>query len=576
MTESLLDGRYRLISPLAEGGMSVVWRGQDDVLARPVAVKVIRADAGSDNKGAQRVRREATALARLNHGHIASVYDYGESDLDGSRRPYLVMELVEGESLGAVLRRGHIEWPTAVAIAAQVAGALAAAHGCGVVHCDVTPGNVMLAAEGVKIIDFGIACTAGDNADALVFGTPAYLAPERRAGGCAVPASDVYGLGLLLYEMLAGRLPWPDGTATEVVAAHRNVPPAPLPEVAGLPPRVRALCAACLAVEPSQRPSSRELQICLTAIWQACDPDARHGQAVRTTIREPAPATEPAGAAVRSIGPVSPPYAVSAPHSPVPHGFDATGVRPAAAVDAARGGRKGSRTRIMPHGMTSVPDPGLATQPIEEEPRPRRRAFFALPSLLLLALIVGFGMSDVRASGGLGTPMPAPSVQPERPHRPVAPTPPAAPDGGLPGAAAVPPGSDGTGSGSDAAAGQSPPTSGAGDVRTDSPTTPKHSPSPRRSHPAPSGRPSPPEAAPPSAAPPSVAPSDPPPSGSPSPSTEAGGPTADPGPTPPAPGPSKAGPSGRQGSAEPSAPHSKSDDSRSDGKSRSVSDSASG
>jgi serine/threonine-protein kinase len=403
MNEPLLDGRYRLISPLAEGGMSVVWRGHDDVLARPVAVKVIRADAGPDTKCAQRVRREATALARLNHGHIANVYDYGESYLDGARAPYLVMELVEGESLGAVLRRGALPWPTAVSIAAQVAAALATAHACGVVHCDVTPGNVMLCGEGVKIIDFGIASTAGDHAEGVVFGTPAYLAPERRAGGLANPASDVYGVGLLLYEMLAGRLPWPDGTATEVVAAHRNVPPAPLPDVPGLPARVRSLCLACLDVDPSRRPSSREAQVGLTSAWRTSDPQTRRAAAntsrvpIATTIPGPAPTVS------RTIEPV--------------------GARPRALVSSLNGAGGGRPARIMPHGMTSVPDLGRATEPLDEEPDGdrSRRAFFALPSLLLIVLVVSFGLAGVQATGG-GIATPAPSIGPAAPQPSTKPT----------------------------------------------------------------------------------------------------------------------------------------------------------
>jgi serine/threonine-protein kinase len=323
------------------------------------------------------------------------------------------MELVEGESLSAVLRRGPVPWPTAVGIAAQVAGALAAAHACGVVHCDVTPGNVMLSAEGVKIIDFGIASTAGDGADGVMFGTPAYLAPERRAGGCAVPASDVFGAGLLLYEMLAGRLPWPDGTATEVVAAHRNMPPAPLPDVPGLPARVRAMCRACLDVDPSRRPTSRELQICLAGVTRVNDPHGRRNLAGTTVGAEPVGVSMAAGASVAGGAPDG---GTALPHSfPAPHAVDPAAGRPS-------GSRRG-RTRIMPHGMTSVPDPGRATEPIDEPPPPprrRRRAFFALPSLLLLAIVVAFGFTDARTTNG-SAPAPTPSIQPESPGRTLAP-----------------------------------------------------------------------------------------------------------------------------------------------------------
>jgi hypothetical protein len=487
MTEPLLDDRYRLIAPLAEGGMSVVWHGRDEVLARSVAVKVIKTEAGPSAKFVQRVRREATALARLNHRHIANVYDYGESVLHGVPAPYLVMELVEGESLGATLRRGPITWPTAVGIAAQVAGALAAAHAAGVVHCDVTPGNVMLCADGVKIIDFGIASTAGDFAEGVVFGTPAYLAPERRNGGQAIPASDVYGIGLLLYEMLAGRLPWPDGTATEVVAAHRTIPPAPLPEVAGLPEPIAALCIVCLDIDPGRRPLSRELSTCLNEVARSVDPHSRriHSE-VTARIRPATPARSPAavasGKAADSAGSLAPAAAFKsgpAMGSGPPSGPDVNdgsgvrvgaGVAPGAAfaidsgptpgpgstphpgsglgggmtaldagiavayplgsvahqVGSARSGRSRSGTRIMPHGVTALPDPGQPTQPIDEPVgklswRDRsRRPSFALPSLLLLVLVVCFGFSEARAGGGAAAGA-VPKIQPANPGLIVAP-----------------------------------------------------------------------------------------------------------------------------------------------------------
>jgi serine/threonine-protein kinase len=413
----MLDDRYRLIAPLAEGGMSVVWHGHDEVLARSVAVKVIKTEAGPSAKFAQRVRREATALARLSHRHIANVYDYGESDLGGIRAPYLVMELVEGESLGALLRRGPITWLAAVGITAQVADALAAAHSSGVVHCDVTPGNVMLCRDGVKIIDFGIASTAGDLAEGVVFGTPAYLAPERRNGGRAIPASDVYGIGLLLYEMLAGRLPWPDGTAAEVVAAHRTIPPAPLPDVPGLPEPIAALCIACLDVDPARRPLSRELSGCLNAVARLADPHSRriHSE-VTARIGPAAPARSPvgAGAPVRSGVPVGSGAPVD--FHPVVLGRDPTASR---SVGSPRAGRSRSGTRIIPHGVTALPDPGQPTQPIDEpveEPesswRSRaRQPFFALPSLLLLVLIVCFGLNEAAASRSAAAGA-APAVQP--------------------------------------------------------------------------------------------------------------------------------------------------------------------
>jgi hypothetical protein len=359
--------------------MSVVWHGRDEVLARSVAIKVMKAEPGPDHAFTERVRREATALARLSHRHIAIVYDYGVSELGPVPAPYLVMELVDGETLGSVLRRGPIGWPTAVAIAGQVAAALSAAHAAGVVHCDVTPGNVMLCAEGVKMIDFGIASTAGDYADGVVFGTPSYLAPERRYGGRAIPASDVYGVGLLLYEMLAARLPWPDGSAAEIMAAHRTVPPEPLPDVPGLPDAVGRLAMDCLEVDPMARPKSRDLSVCLTGISRSADPRLR-----------------------RTITEVGKPEGVGTTANASPR--DPSAMAGASAKMRSRpSGRQRRMTLIVPHGMTSVPDPGLATQPIDEKPDWRvrvRRPFFALPSLLLVVLAVGLGWTVLGTSGG--------------------------------------------------------------------------------------------------------------------------------------------------------------------------------
>jgi serine/threonine-protein kinase len=151
-----------------------------------------------------------------------------------------------------------MHWRTAVGIAAEVAAALAAAHACGVVHRDIKPGNIMLARTGVKVVDFGIAAAVGELEDhgAELLGTPAYVAPERFAGRPAAPATDVYALGILLYQCLTGNLPWPAYTATDLVAAHREQPPAPLPSITGLPDDVRELCEQCLSKDPEERPSS--------------------------------------------------------------------------------------------------------------------------------------------------------------------------------------------------------------------------------------------------------------------------------------------------------------------------------
>ncbi len=269
---SLLAGRYRLVERLGAGGMSVVWRGFDEVLGRQVAVKVLPRAMSADPSFRRRLRAEAQAAARLSHPHITNVYDYGEATpaAGGTPMPFVVMELIDGESLAAILDRARVlPWPAAVRICADVAAALAAAHARGIVHRDVTPANVMLTAAGAKVVDFGISALIGENdidPDGSLLGTPAYLAPERLVGGQVSPATDVYAVGLLLYRSLIGQLPWDVGTTTALLRAHQYTEPDPLPAVEGLPPAVSALVGRCLEKLPDDRPSSAELAHVLAGI----------------------------------------------------------------------------------------------------------------------------------------------------------------------------------------------------------------------------------------------------------------------------------------------------------------------
>ncbi|MEU3456206.1 serine/threonine-protein kinase [Micromonospora sp. NPDC006766] len=259
----LLGERYRLIEQLGAGGMSVVWRGYDEVLGRQVAVKVLASRLASDKAFRHRIRLEAQAAARLCHPNITNVYDYGESEQVGLAVPYVVMELVDGGPLSSRLGRGgRLPWREAVAIGAEVSSALATAHARGVVHRDVTPGNVMLTPTGVKVVDFGISALVGESdqgPDGTLLGTPAYLAPERLDHGQVSPATDVYAVGLLLYRMLTGRLPWQASTTTQMLQAHMYHDPDPMPPVVGLPDEVEELVRRCLAKRPEDRPATAEV-----------------------------------------------------------------------------------------------------------------------------------------------------------------------------------------------------------------------------------------------------------------------------------------------------------------------------
>lgn len=266
----VLGGRYRLECRLGEGGMSVVWRARDEVLGRSVAVKVLAGPFAADAQSRKRIRTEAQAVARLSHPHVTSVYDYGESPEEGGESlPYIVMELLPGLTLAERLADGPLRPMAALRVCAEVAGALAAAHDEDIVHRDVKPANVILTPSGAKVLDFGIAAIAGQGEDAdpdsPVFGTPAYLAPERLTGDEVVSASDVYALGLLIYRVLTDRLPWEVETTTQMLTAHVYVEPTPLPPLDGVPPQVAEVCWRCLAKDPDDRPPAREVAAVLAA-----------------------------------------------------------------------------------------------------------------------------------------------------------------------------------------------------------------------------------------------------------------------------------------------------------------------
>ena len=257
----LIARRYRLRERLGQGGMSIVWRADDDVLGREVAVKVLSAVLAGDPHQRRLIRDEARAAARLRHANVVAVYDYGEFTDAGGTTSFVVMELADGRTLADMLTGGRLPWQVATLVGAQVAAALAAAHADGIVHRDVKPANVMVTSAGVKLLDFGISAAVGtlDGADGQLLGTPAYLAPERIEGAPVRPATDVYALGLLMYLALAGQMPWRASTVTQMVKAHVYAKPAPLPAIPGLPPTVARLVSRCLAKRPADRPSAIEV-----------------------------------------------------------------------------------------------------------------------------------------------------------------------------------------------------------------------------------------------------------------------------------------------------------------------------
>jgi len=260
VSDYLLAGRYRLTDRIAAGGMGEVWRGEDDLLSRSVAVKLLPTGRAGDEAFLARFRAEARYAASLSHPGIARVYDYGESAEFGGA--FLVMELVNGEPLSAILARaGRLSPGATLDIVSQAARALDAAHQAGIVHRDIKPGNLLVAAGGTtKITDFGIA-TAVAAAQAahltetgMVMGTAMYVSPEQATGAQVTEASDIYSLGVVAYECLAGHPPFTASEPLAIAFAHKHDPVPALP--ADVPQPVSDLVYHMLAKTPAERPAN--------------------------------------------------------------------------------------------------------------------------------------------------------------------------------------------------------------------------------------------------------------------------------------------------------------------------------
>ena len=251
----LYGGRYKLVSRIAIGGMGEVWQAHDEVILRDVAIKILKPEYLGDPGFIERFRTEARHAAMVTHDGIASVFDYGED----SGSAYLVMELVPGDSLAKILERSKtLPTDKVLDIVSQTARALHEAHLEGLVHRDVKPGNLLITPSGVvKITDFGIARVADQahlTATGQVMGTVQYLAPEQATGKPASPATDIYSLGIVAYEMLAGHRPFSGENQMKIAMAQINDAPPALPS--SIDQRVRNLIMQCLAKKANQRPST--------------------------------------------------------------------------------------------------------------------------------------------------------------------------------------------------------------------------------------------------------------------------------------------------------------------------------
>ena len=256
----VLNGRYSLIAPVGGGGMATVYKARDNILGRIVAVKILREQYAGDGPFVNRFRREAQAAANLTHPNIVSVYDVGQ-DADIH---YIVMEFVAGQSLKELINKaggGPLTVDRAVNIAAQILAGLEYAHRSGLIHRDIKPQNVLITGDGtVKVTDFGIAKSVSDLSltDAgMALGTAHYFSPEQAKGERVGPQTDIYSLGVTLYEMLTGKLPFESENSVGLAYKHiSEAPPSPRALNPNIPLRLEAIVLKSLAKDPAQRFSS--------------------------------------------------------------------------------------------------------------------------------------------------------------------------------------------------------------------------------------------------------------------------------------------------------------------------------
>jgi serine/threonine-protein kinase len=342
----VLAGRYRLTEHIASGGMGDVWRGVDNVLARTVAVKILLPSLVAEPGFAARFRDEARTMATINHPGVVNVYDYGA---DGGVT-YLVMEYVEGDALSKTLSQvGRLTPQRTMSLIAQAADALQAAHDKGIVHRDVKPANLLVRPDGTLVLtDFGIARreAAASNLTAVgsVLGTASYISPEQASGRGATPLSDVYGLGVVAYQCLAGRRPFEGGSPIEIALQHVEATPPPLPP--DVPPAIRALVEHCLAKPPGARYSG-------AAALASAARAAGAGQVSATQPIHHAPPTQP----------VSPGPAASATH-PI------------------------SRTQIMAPQTGPLQQPYPSSRPVSPQRRPAPQPERSRAGMVILAVVL--------------------------------------------------------------------------------------------------------------------------------------------------------------------------------------------
>ncbi|MEV1333663.1 protein kinase [Micromonospora costi] len=404
-----LGNRYRLDERIASGGMGDVWRGTDQVLGRTVAVKSLLPALLDEPGFAERFRGEARTMATINHPGVVDVYDFGNDQ----QIAFLVMEYVEGDPLSATLSRvGRLTPARTMALVAQAADALHAAHEKGIVHRDVKPGNLLVRPNGTLVLtDFGIARSdlVGQlTAAGSVLGTASYISPEQAMGQVATPASDVYALGVVAYQCLAGRRPFEGDNPLEIAMKHVQETPRPLP--ADIPPQVRVIVERAMAKDPAARwPSAAALSGVARQVKAALSQQARAGAQSRPISGVPAsPAPAPGRAQVPPPQQARPPAVAQRPPTAAPPPRPAaTAPRPGVAAAAqpprptvvapAAVGQPRPPQAGYPRGAASVPpaqarqEPAYVRQPGPAMPAPeagRSRPGMVLVAVLLAVLVL--------------------------------------------------------------------------------------------------------------------------------------------------------------------------------------------
>jgi serine/threonine-protein kinase len=379
-----LGGRYRLDERIGGGGMGEVWRGTDEVLGRTVAVKIMLPALLDEPGFAERFRAEARTMARLKHPGVVNVYDYSSD----ATTAFLVMEYVDGDPLSRTLGRvGRLTAARTMALVAQAADALEAAHAAGIVHRDVKPGNLMVRANGTLVLtDFGISRSevAGLTGTGTVLGTASYISPEQAAGQVATAGSDVYALGVVAYQCLAGRRPFEGENPLEIAMKHVREPPPRLPD--DIPPAVREIVMHALAKDPAHRwPSAAALAAVARQAAATLGAGAPAGPGAHPAPVPPGSGQPPGIPVSPPVGQLSPP--APPPASPVPH------LAPGPGYSPYQQGQAQVPTQPLPYPAPASPAP---------VPPPHHRPGPARPSRLAVIAVILFAVAIVICAGLVG------------------------------------------------------------------------------------------------------------------------------------------------------------------------------